>query len=163
MVFKWHKSDYNKLANEDEVRGVIRASGAAPKQYVVPYCADMKDLQNPEMQKKFEEGPIAFITLKAPGTPKMGGAMGMWFAYTFVIGAIAAYVAQKTLMPAGPDVHFLQICRVVGVITFLAYVGGSIQNGIWMGKPWSSVAKEILDGAIYAAVTALTFAWLWPH
>jgi hypothetical protein len=32
-----------------------------------------------------------------------------------------------------------------------------------MGKPWSSVAKEIVDGLIYGALTGATFAWLWPR
>ncbi len=160
MVFKWHNADYHKLANEDEVRAVLRAGSPTPAEYVIPHCADMKQMKNPEFVKKFEEGPVAMLTLRAPGPPKMGGALGLWFAYTVLIGAIAAYIAQKTLI--GP-VNFLQVCRVVGTLTFVAYVGGSVQSGIWMGKPWGSVAKDVLDGAIYATLTAVTFAWLWPH
>ena len=163
MVVQWHKSEYGKLANEDEVRTAVRASGASPGLYVLPHCPDMKSLQTPEMQKKFTEGPIAFITLKQPGPPKMGGALVMWFVFILVVTAIAAYVAQKTLAPFAADLTFMRICRVVGAVTFLAYVGGTIQNGIWMGKPWSAVAKEVADGAIYAAITALAFGWLWPH
>ena len=44
MVIKWHNADYRKLANEDEVRAAVRAGGPAPGQYVIPYCADMKDM-----------------------------------------------------------------------------------------------------------------------
>jgi hypothetical protein len=51
---------------------------------------------------------------------------------------------------------------LVGVVSFLAFVGGSVQMGIWMGKPWSSVAKDALDGLIYATIGVLTFMWLWP-
>ena len=90
----------------------------------------------------------------------MGGALGLWFAYTLVISAIAAYVASRVLTG---EANFLQVCRVVGALSFLAYAAGSVQAGIWMGKPWGSVAKDLLDGAIYAAITAMTFAWLWPH
>lgn len=160
MVFKWHNPDFRKLANEDEVRAALRAGNAAPAQYVIPHCADMKDMKSPEFLKKFEEGPVAMLTLRPSGPPKMGGALGMWFVYTLAIGAIAAYVAQKTL---GPEANFLQVCRVVGALSFLAYTGGSVQAGIWMGKPWPSVAKDVLDGVIYAVLTAVTFAWLWPH
>jgi hypothetical protein len=32
-----------------------------------------------------------------------------------------------------------------------------------MGKPWTSVAKEVLDAVIYAVITALTFAWFWAR
>jgi len=121
----------------------------------------MKDLQAPEMQKKFAEGPIAFITVRPPGVPKMGGALGGWFAYVLAVTAIAAYVAHKALTPMGAEVSFLQVCRVVSALAFLAYGGGSVQQGIWMGKPWGSVAKDLADAAIYAAITAVVFAYLW--
>ena len=160
MVFKWHNPDFRKLANEDEVRAVLRAGSPAPAQYVIPHCADMKDMKSPELVKKFEEGPVAMLTLRPSGAPKMGGALGMWFVYTLLISAIAAYVSSKVL-PSGAN--FLQGCRVVGALSFLAYAGGSVQAGIWMGKPWPSVAKDVLDGVIYAVLTAVTFAWLWPH
>lgn len=158
MVLKWHNSDYRKLANEDAVRAAIRASSPVPGQYVIPHCADMKDMKSPELQQKFLEGPVGFLTLRQSGPPSMGAPLGQWFVFTLVISAIAAYIAAKTL-PAGAS--FLQVCRVVGTVSFLAYAGGSVQAGIWMGKPWPSVAKDLLDGAIYAVVTAAAFGWLW--
>ena len=45
MVFKWHNSEYRGVANEEELRRVLRA--AAPGQYMLPYCADMKDMKKP--------------------------------------------------------------------------------------------------------------------
>ncbi len=160
MVIKWHNSDYRKLSNEDDVRAAIRAGGATPGQYGVPYCTDMKDMASPEMQKKFAEGPVAFVTLRAPGPPKMGAALGLWFVYILAIGVIAAYVAKHAL-PAGAT--FNQVLRIVGTLSFVAYTGGSIQYGIWMGKPWSSVMRDVLDGIIYAAITGAVFGWLWPR
>lgn len=161
MVFKWHNSDYRKLANEDEVRAAIRASSPAPGQYALPHCTDMKQMAAPEMQRKFAEGPIAFVVLKPAGPPNMAPMLGQWFVMNLVVAALAAYIASKTLlvMPS----TFLGVCREVGVITFLAYAGGSVSGGIWMGKPWGSVAKEALDAIIYGVVSALAFAWLWPH
>jgi hypothetical protein len=161
MVFKWHNSDYLKLANEDDVRAVVRAASPPPGQYAIPYCSDMKQMGSPEMQKKFTEGPIAWLTVRPTGMPRMGPMLGQWFVLNLVVAALAAYVASKTL--AQFPATFLGICREVGVITFLAYAGGSVSHGIWMGKPWSSVAKEVLDAIIYGVVSALAFAWLWPH
>ena len=46
---------------------------------------------------------------------------------------------------------------------FLAYAAGQLPAAIWMGKPWSIAAKEVLDGLIYGLVTAGTFGWLWPR
>jgi hypothetical protein len=158
MALKWHDADYRKLANEDEVAAAIRAGAATPGGYMIPHCGHGTDFKKPENVKKFEEGPIALITLRPPGPPKMGPTLVQWFVFTLVISAIAAYVAQKTL---GPQTPFLQVCRVVSAIAFLAYGGGSVIAGIWMGKAWGSVAKDVLDAAIYATITALTFGWLW--
>jgi hypothetical protein len=160
MVFKWHNVDYRKLANEDAVRAAIRASNPSPGEYVLPYCTGAKDFKNPELVQKFVDGPVGFITLRPAGPPRMGGALGLWFLYVLVIGAICAYVASKALPP---EASFLQVCRVVGALSFLAYAGGSVSSGIWMGKPWPSVAKDVLDAIIYAVITALTFGWLWAR
>jgi hypothetical protein len=160
MVLKWHNSDYLKFRNEDEVRAAIRATNPVPGQYILPHFPDMKDMQRPEAQQKYKEGPIGFLFLKASGVPRMGASLGFWFLLNVVIAFLAAYLASRTL-PTGAS--FLQVCRVVGTVSFLAYAGGSVQSGIWMGKPWRSVAKEIADGIIYGAVSAAVFGWLWPH
>jgi len=55
------------------------------------------------------------------------------------------------------------VCRVVSIVTFLAYACGGVQLAIWMGKPWRSAAKELLDAFIYGMVSAVAFAWLWPR
>jgi len=159
MVIKWHNSDYRKLANEDEVRAAIRASSPAPGQYVIPHCADMKDMALPEMQKKFQEGPVAFLTVRPAGMPGMTQPLILWFLFTLAIGVIAAYLASRVL-PA--NATFGQACRLVGTFAFVAYAAGSVQHGIWMGKPWGSVLKEFADGLIYGVITGATFGWLWP-
>ena len=117
-------------------------------------------MKSPELQRKFVEGPIAFITLRAPGPPAMGSSMALWFALNVVIALLAGYLASRTL-PSGAS--FLAVCRLVGIVTFLAYACGGLQAAIWMGKPWRSAAKDLLDALIYAAVSALAFNWLWPR
>ena len=160
MVFKWHNADYLKLANEDEVRAVVRAGNPAPGQYAMPHCTDMNEMKNPEFAKKFVEGPVGLLTLRANGAPNMGSSLALWFAYTLAISLIAAYIASRTLPAAA---NFLQVCRVAGTVAFLAYAGGSVQNAIWMGKPWGSAMKDVLDGLIYGTLTAVALAWLWPR
>ena len=160
MVFKWHNSDYRKLANEDEVRAAIRSASPAPGQYIIPYCADPKDMQKDEVQKKFKEGPVGFLMLRPPSAPSMGKPLALWFLLNVIIAVVAGYLASKTV-PVGAG--FLAVCRVVSLVTFLAYACGGLQAAIWMGKPWNSAAKEILDAFIYALVSALAFAWLWPR
>ena len=90
----------------------------------------------------------------------MGSSMALWFALNVVIALLAGYLASRTL-PSGAS--FLAVCRLVGIVTFLAYACGGLQAAIWMGKPWRSAAKDLLDALIYAAVSALAFNWLWPR
>jgi hypothetical protein len=159
MVFKWHNSDYKKLSNEDAVRAAIRAGSPEPGQYVVPHCADMKDMQNEAMQQKFIEGPIGMLTLRKSGPPSMGGSLIQWFIYLVFVAAIAGAMALRVFGMQG-NAHGAG--HLVGLVSFLTYTGGSVQMAIWMGKPWGAVAKDILDGLIYGIISVLVFTWLWP-
>jgi hypothetical protein len=160
MVFKWHNSDYRKLTNEDAVRAAIRASNPAPGQYMLPYCGDPKEMRKPEMLQKFTEGPTGFLNLMRPGAPSMGKPLALWFLLNLIIALAVGYLASHTV-PFG--VSFLAVCRFVGLVTFLAYASGSVSHAIWMGKPWNSAAKEVLDAFIYGLVSAVAFGWLWPR
>jgi len=157
MVLKWHNSDYRKLSNEDEARGLLRA--AAPGMYFVPYCADMKELQKPGNIQKFVDGPVAMITIRPSGKPSMGKPLVQWFLLNLFVAVIAGYVATKMVAPGA---SFLAVCRPVATLTFMSYAAGSLSSGIWAGRSWPSVAKEVADAAIYATVAACIFAWLWP-
>lgn len=159
MVFRWHKADYQKLANEDEVRAVMRKGPAAPGQYVVPHCPDMKQMQTPEMQQKFKEGPVALMWVRPNGLGPMGAMLGQWFGLSAVISVLAAYIAAHTL-GAGADP--MNVLRVISTIGFMAYGAGSVSDGIWMGKPWRAVAKDMLDALLYGFATAAPFALMWP-
>jgi len=158
MVFKWHNSDYKKLGNEDDVRAVIRAGSPAPGLYILPHCADMKDMAGEAMQKKYIEGPVAMLTVRPSGSPGMGKPLVLWFVLSLAIAAIAACMAAGAY-PGKANAH--PAAHLAAVITFLAYYIGSVQMAIWMGKTWSSVGKDLLDSIIYAVVTGLVFAWLW--
>jgi hypothetical protein len=37
-----------------------------------------------------------------------------------------------------------------------------VQNSIWYHRAWSSTIKSVVDGFVYALLTAGVFGWLWP-
>ncbi len=160
MVFKWHAPDYRSLANEDAVRDAIRAGHPAPGSYVLPHCQDMKEMGGEAMTKKYTEGPVGYLTLTPNGPPQIPRSLVQWVVLSTVISAVAAILAGKYvgLSAGGGRAAFY----LVGIVSFLAYGFGSIQQGIWEGKPWTSVLKYLLDSALYAGASALTFWWLWP-
>ena len=159
MVLKWHASDYGALTNEDAVRAAIRAGHPAPGRYVIPHCKDMKEMGGDVMKKKYEEGPVGHITLLPNGPHNMGKYLGLWFLWSLVISAVAAWLAAKAF---GVDhVYARPAAKLAAAITFIAHGFGTVTESIWMGRPWSSSAKHLLDAALYAAGSGLVFCWLW--
>ena len=64
--------DYQKFANEDEVREAIRAGSPQLGLHSMPYCTDMSAMNDEGMQQKMIEGPVAFVTIFPNGMPNMG-------------------------------------------------------------------------------------------
>lgn len=160
MVFKWHNSDYRKLPNEDEVRAAVRKGNPAPGQYVIPHCADMKDMGTPEFQQKFTEGPIGILTLKPNGPPTMGPMLGAWFVFNLVVAFFTAYLCSRTLQTS---TEYLAVFRVAGTVSFMAYAMGGVPSAIWMGKPWGATMKDVGDALIYGLLTGGVFGAMWPR
>lgn len=159
MVIKWHAPDYRGFANEDAVRDAIRAGNPAPGRYVVPYCADMKAMGSDAMLKKYREGPVGHIVIAPTGVPQMGRHLGLWFLWSLAVAAIAAYLAIRVL---GLDPqHARGAAKLVGAVTFIAHGFGTMQESIWMARPWSSSAKYLLDAALYAVACGFVFFWFW--
>ncbi len=160
MVLKWHASDYNGLPNEDAIRAAIRAGNPAPGRYVLPHCADMKDMGSETMVKKFREGPVAHLVLGPNEAPSMGRPLGLWFLWSLAIAAVGAYLASRIL---GLDHgHARSAAKLVGAVTFIAHGFGTMPESIWMLRPWSSSLKYVLDAALFAVGSGLVFYWLWP-
>lgn len=155
MAMPWHKTDWAPTPNEDNVRTAM--NGLAPGRYNIPHCQDMKEFKNPDMQKKFVEGPVAFITVLPSGLPNMGPKMVMMFAYNVFVAILCAYFVSRT---AAPDADYLAIFRISGTVAFIAYGVAFIQDSVWFGRPWSETLKTTLDALIYAVLTGGAFGWL---
>ena len=159
MVVKWHASDYGFLANEDAIREAIRAGKPAPGRYVIPQCKEMKDMASPEMQKKYQDGPVGHVTILPNGVPNMGKYLGTWFLWSLVIAIVAALLTTR-LVPM--DHAFARpAAKLVGAITLIAHGFGTVTESIWTGRPWGQSLKYMLDAALYAIGSGLVFLWLW--
>ena len=159
MVFKWHNSEYRPLPNEEDVRKILGAAKLDAGLYSTPHCTDMKEIESEAMQQKFREGPVAFITIRAAGVPVMGKYLLQWFILNIVIAGLGGLLALQAYgLHANPAVagHF------VGIFSLIAYGCGTVQESIWMGRPWSASVKNLLDSLIYGTVSAVAFWQLWP-
>ena len=159
MVLPYHRSDYSKLPDEDNVRAALRATGIKRGLYVFPFGTH-KDMKSPAMVEKYSQGPVGMLTVFHTGQPNMGKYMLQWFIYCLIVSFFVAYLTGHTVAAA---TDYLQVFRVAGTAGFMAYGLGTLSNGIWKGQPWSMVIKEVIDGLIYGMLTAGTFGWLWPR
>jgi len=160
MVIQWHAPDYRKLSNEDEVRAALRKSSPSPGQYILPHCKNSQEMASPEMAQKVEEGPNAVVWVRENGATKLGPFLGAWTVYVFVLSLMVGYVAASAV----PSVAtYAKVFQVVGATAWLAYAFGGASDSIWKGKPWISTFRGLVDGLVYAALTAGSFAWLWPR
>jgi hypothetical protein len=159
MVLPYHHSDYKKLPDEDKLLPVLRAADLKPGLYHFPFCTH-KEMNSPETQARFKQGPVGLMTIMPSGPPAMPKFLSLWFVYCLIIGFFVAYLAAHTL---SPGIHYLAVFRVVGTAAFIGYGLGNISNGIWKGQPWSNTIKEVVDGLVYGLLTAGVFGWLWPR
>jgi hypothetical protein len=116
-------------------------------------------MNSEDSKKKFDLGPVGFMTVRPSGQPAVGKALVQWFLLTLVMGVLVGYV---TGIACGPGADYLRVFRVSGAVALIGYAACVPSESIWKGTKWSSTFKMMFDGAIYALVTAGVFGWLWP-
>lgn len=159
MMSPWHKSDYPKLANQDQVMDALRPFAIPPGDYFIPRPSSRKEMSSPDFAEKTKKGPVVVFTVM-PGQMSMARNFVLWFLYTAAMGAFAAYIAGHAVPPGASS---RAVIRFVGLTAFIGYAAALWQMSIWYYRSWSTTIKSTIDSVIYAALTAATFAWLWPR
>ena len=159
MATPMHKSDMKKLPEEDAVGAAMRKAGVGPGDYLMPCPGSMKEMGAPEFQEKYRRGPVAFLTVLPSAPPAMGKALGSWFVFCLLVSFFVAYITGLAC-PAGT--HYGQVFQVAGSVAILGYAFSNVTNSIWKSVAWGTTLRFVVDGMIYALVTAGTFGWLWP-
>jgi hypothetical protein len=159
MVLPYHRSDYKQVPNEEVVLAPLRAAKLPPGLYTFPYCTH-KDMNTPEKQEKFKQGPVGLMTLFPNQPPAMPKFLGLWFVFCLLVSVFVAYLTYHGV-PTGS--RHRTLLHVSGTAAFLGYGLARFSDGIWRGAPWGNVAKEMFDALIFAIVTAVIFMFFWPR
>ena len=117
-------------------------------------------MKDPATLAKFTEGPVGFMILRPNAAFSMGKSLGLWFGFCLLIAIFAGYLGSATLSAGTAP---MQVFRVTSTAAFMAFSFGALPNHIWWGEPARATVKDMIDGAIYAAITGAMLAWLWPH
>jgi hypothetical protein len=159
MMLPYHKSDFRKLAKEDEVMDALRKLDVTPGDYLFPRPAGREGMKDPAFIDKMKKGPVVLMTVMPSGPPSMAANLVQWFLYCVLISVFAAYVASRAV---GPGAGYRPVFRFAGCTAFIGYAMALWQNSIWYKRAWSTTFKQTFDGLIYGLLTAGTFGWLWP-
>ena len=159
MLLPYHRGDYRQLPEEDKLLTAMRSAGLARGLYRFPF-GTFKEMKSPAMLEKFKQGPVGTLTTFSSGPPNMPKLLGMWFAYSLIVGFFVAYLVGHTVAAGAP---YPAVFRVAGTAAFMSYGLGQLINSIWKGQPWGVTVKEVVDGLVYGLLTAGTFGWLWPR
>ena len=158
VVLTYHQSDCKQIPEEEKVLAQLRGVGLKPGYYHFPF-ANHKEMKAPATMERFKQGPVGIMTVIPSGPPAMPKYLVSWFVYCLLIGFFVAYLTGHTVASGS---NFLVVFRVAGTAGFMSYGLGQMASSIWKGQPWSMTIKEVVDGLIYALLTAGTFGWLWP-
>lgn len=160
MVLGYHRSDFAKVPDEDDLMAALRRFSLAPGDYMIPCAHSPQAMRDPAFREKLKRGPVLIATVLPSGGVSMRKSLVLWFLFCLVVGSLAAYVAGRAL-PAGAD--YLAVFRFAGTTAFIAYCVALWHETIWFGRRWQTTLKHTLDGLIYGLLTGGVFGWLWPR
>ena len=158
-VTPWHKGDYARVANEDQLRSALRPLALVPGDYMVPRPMSREEMRDPAFLQKVSEGPNLVLTVMPTGMMGMGRSLALWFLYSLLISLFAGYIASRALQPGAP---YLEVFRFAGTTAFLGYAPALWQMSIWYRRSWGTTFRATVDGLLYGLLTAGVFGWLWP-
>ncbi|HXE79585.1 MAG TPA: hypothetical protein VNK41_02455 [Vicinamibacterales bacterium] len=160
MALGYHRNDTRAVPDEDALQTALRNLSLAPGDYVVPFAGGPSGMKDPAFQERMRKGPLALLTVRPGGDFGLGRSLALWFVFTLVVGLFSAYIAGRTLEPGAP---YLQVFRIVGTSAFMGYSLALLHDSIWYWRNWRWTLLNVLDGLVYALLTAGVFGWLWPR
>src|SRR2546423_15617829 len=72
MASPWHRSDYPKMPNEEQVLAALRPYAIPPGDYMTPRPSSREELRSPEFAEKVKQGPVMVLTVMPSGPMSMG-------------------------------------------------------------------------------------------
>ena len=159
MLLPFHRGDMKKVPREDDFLEAMRRLDIPPGDYAAPYAGAPEAMKDPAFVDKMKKGPQVLMTVAPGGPPSMTRELALWFVYLVVVGVFAAYLTGRAV---GPGTGYLEVFRFAGTTAFAGYALALAQNSIWYRKNWAATVRSMIDGLVYALLTAGVFGWLWP-
>src|SRR6516225_2187778 len=154
MVLQLHKTDWKKIAKEDELMATVKQCDLPVGSYMFPRCDNRAQMQTPEFQAKHAAGPRGVLTIMAP--VNMGQNLGLTMLYFL---AVSGGLAGLTSIAFPHGEHFHMIFGFVFLAAIMAFLAAMVQHAIWF-RP--RIVGHLIESVFYAALTGVIFALMWP-
>ena len=173
MALPHHKHDWVALPDSPEGSGEdgfmddLRKRGIKPGNYLFPDFRDPASMKSEKVQKALNEGPVGHLSLW-PTPLTMADKMLGTFLVHLVVSTLIAYLTSVALphAPSTPEMvppTFAKVFQIAATAGVLAYCFSHIPSALWWGSSKRTIAANIFDGLLFAAITGAIFAWLWPR
>lgn len=159
MMLTYHRNDYRKAPNEEDLQDTLRKFSLPPGDYLLPCAGGAAGMKDPKFQEMVKKGPMVIMTVLPAGGSNMGTNLMQWFVYCIVVSVFAAYVTGRAV---GIGTPYLTVFRFAGTTAFAGYALALWQNTIWYKRSAATTLRSTFDGLVYGLLTAGTFGWLWP-
>jgi hypothetical protein len=160
MALSYHRSDFVKAPQEDQLMDAMRRFNIPPGDYMIPCAGSPSAMNEPAFIEKMNKGPVAVMTVMKNGPWSMGPQLAQWFLFSVVVSLFAGYLSSRALGPGAP---YLEVSQFASTVAFVAYALGQWPQTIWYQRKVSTSIKATVDGLIYGFVTGGVFGWLWPQ
>ena len=160
MAMPHHKSDFKGVKDEDGFMDAVRKFvGVEPGYYYFPFVKWEQAAQE-EYRAKLKAGPVGILRVRDPqAVLNMRSSLIKSFVQFLATSTIIALLVSAVV---DPGAEFGIVFHTTGLAAFLAYGLIGVQDSIWFGLPGRVALKYAMDGVLYAVVTGVVFAWLWP-
>lgn len=153
-VLPHHKPEWNRLPVESELQTLLQDRNIQANQYIFPFAANGNKAHSDEFQARQSKSSGMLVLWPTPTS--MGKAIGLTFAFFLTAAFVMGYLGSLAMKPGTSFLRVFQFMATAGLLTHCA---GLFPHVFWFRR---RVAMELADGIVFAIVTGLIFASLWP-
>jgi hypothetical protein len=148
-----HKPEWIKIPDEDAAYPALEK--IPPGQYVFPHASCQKDFQSEAFQGKQKSRNGMLVIWNGP--VHMGKAILQTLLTYIVVAFVIGYLASIGLTRGA---EFMKVLQFVTTAGLLAHIAAKFPFVCWFRR---RIVMEVLDGVIFALLTGVIFAALWPQ
>ncbi len=145
MLLPWHKTSFSVFTNETTVAHTLSENAPHSGIYLIPYISDFSGAQKAEHEKKYTEGPLAFVAFSKEGgnDPQMKKQM----VVALLMDLIGAFLIASLLSAASGISYINRVLFVAGAGLAVGILG-NVPNYNWWHFPLNYTAIAIADAFV---------------